>query len=73
MIWKKISFITAFCFSISGLQAQDPPSKDKKDSTQKSPVESYHTLLKKAKTTDGLFKVHQVETDYYFEIPLSLH
>lgn len=68
MIWSKISFVTAFCFSISGLQAQDTPPNDKKDSSEKS----YYTLLKKAKTTDGLFKVHQVEKDYYFEIPLSL-
>eukprot|EP01133_Synstelium_polycarpum_P009359 gene9359-10965_t len=52
-----------------------PDSLNKKsaaDSTKKSSLKNYSTLLKKARTTGGLFKVHQVETDYYFEIPLKL-
>ncbi len=46
--------------------------KKKADTTQKKELKSYTDLLKKAITSPGLFKVHQVETDYYFEIPLRL-
>ena len=38
----------------------------KKDSS------GYFSFLKKAKTTEGLFKIHKVKDKYYFEIPLSL-
>lgn len=38
----------------------------KKDSS------GYVSFLKKAKTTEGLFKIHKVKDKYYFEIPLSL-
>ncbi|MBE9602384.1 zinc-dependent metalloprotease [Pedobacter sp. MC2016-24] len=46
--------------------------KADQDTTRKNTLKDYKTLLKKAKTTNGIFKVHQVETDYYFEIPLKL-
>ncbi|MGY0038482.1 DUF5118 domain-containing protein [Pedobacter sp. NJ-S-72] len=46
--------------------------KADKDSTSKKELKSYAELLKKATTLKGLFKVHQVESDYYFEIPLNL-
>lgn len=49
----------------------DTAKKKDKDSTGKS-LKSYSELLKKATTLKGLFKVHQVGTDYYFEIPLIL-
>lgn len=46
--------------------------KTDQDTTKKSTLKDYKTLLKKAKTLNGIFKVHQVETDYYFEIPFNL-
>lgn len=46
--------------------------KADQDTLKKSTLKDYRALLKKAKTIDGIFKVHQVETDYYFEIPLKL-
>lgn len=46
--------------------------KNAADSTKGKDMKSYADLLKKATTTNGLFKVHHVETDYYFEIPLKL-
>lgn len=46
--------------------------KNAADTTKGKELKSYADLLKKAKTVNGLFKVHQVETDYYFEIPLKL-
>jgi hypothetical protein len=46
--------------------------KTDQDTTKKNTLKDYKTLLKKAKTTNGIFKVHQVETDYYFEIPFNL-
>lgn len=47
-------------------------SKTKTDTTKKKELKNYNELLKKAKSWSGMFKVHQVEADYYFEIPLSL-
>lgn len=46
--------------------------KNAADSTKGKELKNYTELLKKAKTLNGLFKVHQVEMDYYFEIPLKL-
>ncbi|MBB2148886.1 zinc-dependent metalloprotease [Pedobacter gandavensis] len=46
--------------------------KNAADTTKGKELKSYADLLKKAKTANGLFKVHQVESDYYFEIPLKL-
>jgi hypothetical protein len=46
--------------------------KTDQDTTKKNTLKDYKTLLKKAKTTNGIFKVHQVETDYYFEVPFNL-
>lgn len=39
-----------------------------KDSVKSSTTE-YKKLLKGAKTTDGMFKIHNVKDKYYFEIP----
>lgn len=73
MIWRMISVVTAFsCFLFSEIHAQQLPPKDAKDSTKKYTEKGYAALLKRAKTADGLFKVHQMEADFYFEIPLSL-
>jgi hypothetical protein len=46
--------------------------KAEQDTVKKGNLKDYKTLLKKAKTADGIFKVHQVEADYYFEIPLKM-
>lgn len=54
------------------VQADTLKKKNTADSTKSKDLKSYSELLKKAKTVNGLFKVHQVETDYYFEIPLKL-
>ena len=48
------------------------PKKAEQDTTKKNTLKDYKTLLKNAKTLNGVFKIHQVETDYYFEIPLKL-
>lgn len=42
------------------------------DSAENKGLKNYKELLKKAVTSKGLFKVHQIDTDYYFEIPVSL-
>lgn len=43
----------------------------KADSTVTKPSR-YDELTKKAKSREGLFRIHQIETDWYFEIPDSL-
>lgn len=43
-----------------------------KDTTKSKKEESYATLLKGAVTKKGLFTVHKVKDDVYFEIPKSL-
>lgn len=50
----------------------DTLRKKPADSTKAKVLKSYADLLKKATTVKGLFKVHQVESDYYFEIPVAL-
>lgn len=52
--------------------ASDTAKKSNADSTKSKGLKNYNELLKKAITSKGLFKVHQIDTDYYFEIPLSL-
>lgn len=52
--------------------ASDSVKKSNTDSTRNKGLKSYKDLLKNATTSKGLFKVHQIDTDYYFEIPLSL-
>lgn len=44
----------------------------KKDSLSNEKEESYEVLLKGAISKKGLFTVHKVKGDYYFEIPSSL-
>lgn len=57
---------------VKKIGADTVKKKADQDTTKKSTLKDYKTLLKKAKTLDGIFKVHQVETDYYFEIPFKL-
>ncbi len=46
--------------------------KSVKKDTVVTSVSKYDELLKKAKTREGLFRIHQVENDWYFEINDSL-
>ncbi|PWG82678.1 zinc-dependent metalloprotease [Pararcticibacter amylolyticus] len=43
---------------------------DSADTDKKSSGKSYKELLKKATTVKGIFDVHRVDNDFYFEIPL---
>ncbi|WP_256007138.1 zinc-dependent metalloprotease [Pedobacter deserti] len=87
MIFNKpliISFLTIFC-SLA-VQGQKPSKanvqvaaksakdtvKNQADTAKQKALKSYTELLKNARTTTGLFKVHQVEADYYFEVPLGM-
>nr|WP_121269316.1 zinc-dependent metalloprotease [Pedobacter schmidteae] len=57
---------------VKKVSADSLKKKTAQDTTKKSTLKDYKTLLKQAKTINGVFKVHQVETDYYFEIPFKL-
>lgn len=73
MILKKLLLFTALSgYFYTVTLAQDTLKKNAPDSAKAGSVKNYHTLLKKASTLNGLFKVHQVEADYYFEIPRQL-
>ncbi|WZL87886.1 zinc-dependent metalloprotease [Salinimicrobium sp. 3283s] len=71
--------IVFFSFSITSC-AVFQPEKDKKSTTaakssekDKNGIKSYDKVItKKAKSDAGLFTVHQVDDDYYYEIPDSL-
>ncbi len=71
--------IVFFSFSITSC-AVFQPEKDKKtaaakDSSEKDKngIKAYDKVItKKAKTDTGLFTVHQIDDDYYYEIPDSL-
>ncbi|MCY2688607.1 zinc-dependent metalloprotease [Salinimicrobium sp. TH3] len=71
--------IVFFSFSITSC-AVFKPEKDKKtaavkDSSEKDKngIKAYDKVItKKAKTDTGLFTVHQIDDDYYYEIPDSL-
>ena len=47
-------------------------STEQTDSVKKDSAANYKKLLKGAKTTEGMFKIHQVKDKYYFEIPKKL-
>ena len=62
-------FILVSLFSLN-LQGQDKPEKkEKKEKKEKTFDE---IIGKKAKSDDGLFRVHQVDEKFYYEIPDSL-
>jgi len=76
-------FIVFFIFGISDLQAQKKTKKKgKKDKTvqpapkpkpKKDAILPYHKVItKEAKTDEGLFKVHQIDEKFFYEIPDSL-
>jgi hypothetical protein len=68
-----------FSFSLTSC-AVFQPEKDKKNATaakasekEKNGVKPYDKVItKKAKSDSGLFTVHQIDDDYYYEIPDSL-
>lgn len=64
---KKLPKVTTKKVSTDSLK-----KKADQDTTKKNTLKDYKSLLKNAKTLNGIFKVHQVETDYYFEIPFKL-
>lgn len=64
---KKLPKVTTKKVSTDSLK-----KKADQDTTKKNTLKDYKSLLKNAKTVSGIFKVHQVETDYYFEIPFKL-
>lgn len=84
-ISKRIVAVLAVCLgfatTISGFAVAKTPkgnttkSEVSADSTKKDSVDSkksYDQVLKKAVTQKGMFWVHRVENNYYFEIPDSL-
>jgi len=53
-----------------GMQAQDKKEGMKKD---KEGIMSYEEMMTdEVKSSDGLFKVHEIGEDYYYEIPFDL-
>lgn len=51
--------------------AKSETRTDSSDSGKKSSNKSYKELLKKAVTSKGIFDVHRVDNDFYFEVPLA--
>lgn len=71
--------VGAFSFGLLAANAEAPRLRKKKkdateqaDTVKKEKVSDYKKLLKDAKTTEGMFKIHQVKDKYYFEIPKNL-
>ena len=56
----------------SGAVLVKEEGQSKADSAGSDKKKTYSQLLKKASTSNGIFKVHLVENNYYFEIPLKL-
>lgn len=54
-------------------EAVTPPAAEKKEEKKDNGIQPYEKVITdKAKTDDGLFKVHKVDDKYYYEIPDSL-
>ena len=72
--------IVCFSFSITSCAVFQPEKNKKTAATAAKPsekdkngIKSYDKVItKKAKTDQGLFTVHQIDDDYYYEIPDSL-
>ena len=71
--------IVCFSFSLTSCAVFQPEKNkaavtaEKPSNKDKNGIKSYDKVItKKAKTDQGLFAVHQVEDDYFFEIPDSL-
>lgn len=65
---KNYLLLVCFCFLSISLFSQSGKKDDKKKKAKK-----YEDVITKdAITDDGLFKVHKVKSDYYFEIPKDM-
>ncbi|MEG2227024.1 MAG: zinc-dependent metalloprotease [Odoribacter sp.] len=70
-----IAIALALVFAISSSEVYAWEWRKKKEAKKNATVEKksrYDELIKKAKTRDGMFRIHQVENDWYFEISDSL-
>lgn len=74
----RIILVASVLLSSFTVGALDAYAWGKKKKSQKNTdttsikISRYDELMKKAKTREGLFKIHQVESDWYFEISDSL-
>ncbi len=59
-------------FHSAGKTEKNVPDSVSKSTGGKDKMKSYEEVLKGAVTDKGLFDVHRVKTDYFFEIPDSL-
>lgn len=65
---KGILFLFVFSFLSISIIAQE--QKPVQPEQKKSKIKPYSEVItKEAKTTDGVFKVHKVESKWYYEIP----
>ena len=66
----RILAITMMLFGAVALQAQDKKEGPKKD---KGGIKTYEEMMTPdVVSTDGLFKVHEIGEDYYYEIPFDM-
>ena len=62
--------LTAEASQQSQDQKKEEPKKEEPKKDERTPEQKkYDELIKKAKTDDGVFKVHRVDDKIYFEIP----
>ena len=67
------SFSIMSCAVFQPEKKQQPVAAAKPAEKDKNGIKAYNQVItKKAKTDQGLFTVHQIDDDYYFEIPDSL-
>ena len=67
--------MVGLCLSLGscGVFQKKPTEPTKKNAATKGDIKPYEQVItKKAKTDEGLFKVHYVDKKYMFEIPDSL-
>ncbi len=71
-VFTLLAFTTADAQVFKKRKPSTPASKEKSKS-QKGGIKDYEEVItKEAKTDTGLFSVHKVEEDYFYEIPDSL-
>ncbi|MEC8323320.1 MAG: DUF5117 domain-containing protein, partial [Bacteroidota bacterium] len=63
----------AISFKVSSIKKNSTSETDPKPKPKKNGIKPYSEVITKdAISDDGLFKVHKIEADYYYEIPDSL-
>ena len=67
-----VTHLDAQIFKFKKRSATPSEQEEKTDTTRKDSYKKYSEVLKNAVTDEGLFKLHRVGTDFYFEIPDSL-